>query len=75
MATHEDLKTGYRDWRVRMEIDGKAVESAGWEPFYLDLILSKTPIVPEGDGAIPVEPVQAPRAGEGDENDEGDGGK
>jgi hypothetical protein len=57
VATAEELKTPGHEWHVRMEVEGKAVETTAWEPLYLDLVFSKTPIVPEGDGAAPMEPV------------------
>lgn len=44
-------------WRVRCTVDGKPLESTGFEPLYLDLLFSKTPIVPEGDGALAIAPV------------------
>ena len=48
-------------WSLKVDVDGKAVESVGFDPLLLDLIFSKTPIVAEGDGALPVEPVQIPQ--------------
>jgi hypothetical protein len=45
-------------WSVRLDVGGKSVESVGFDPLLLELIFSKTPIVPEGDGAKPIEPVQ-----------------
>jgi hypothetical protein len=47
-------------WSVRVDVDGKTAESVGFDPLRLELIFSKTPIVPEGDGALPIEPVQIP---------------
>ncbi len=44
--------------RLKVAVDGSPVLSTGTEPFWLDLILSKTPIVPEGDGAKPMEKIQ-----------------
>lgn len=52
----EQLKTS-PDWRVRVELEGRPVETTGTDPLYVDLIFSKTPIIPEGDGALPLEPV------------------
>ena len=43
-----------------MDVDGKPVESVGFQPLYLDLIFSKTPIVVQGDGALPVLPPELP---------------
>lgn len=45
------------DWRVRVVIDGQPVETTGFDPLYVDLIFSKTPIVPEGDGALPLKAI------------------
>jgi hypothetical protein len=60
VVRHEELENrrgfGARV-RVRATVDGRAVESTGSEPLYLDLLFSKTPIVPEGDGAKPIEPI------------------
>lgn len=61
------LKTS-PEWRVRVEVDGQPVETTGFDPLYVDLILSKTPIVPEGDGALPIEPVPAEPAPEAPAN-------
>jgi hypothetical protein len=57
-VTHEALGKG--DWRVQVVVDGTPRRTSGFEPFYLDLVLSKTPIVPEGDGARPLEPIVLP---------------
>ena len=38
-------------------IDGQPVETTGFDPLYVDLIFSKTPIVPEGDGALPLKAI------------------
>ena len=69
------LKTS-PDWLVRVMIDGQPVETTGTDPLYVDLILSKTPIVPEGDGALPIEPLpaDAPEPGS-DPKDAPPGGK
>ena len=45
------------DWRVRVDVDGTTMETTGFDPLYVDLILSKSPIVPEGDGALPIEAI------------------
>ncbi len=55
-ATDPAIKTAL-GWRVRCTVDGKPVESTGFEPLYLDLLFSKTPIVPEGDGALAIAPI------------------
>jgi hypothetical protein len=47
-------------WSLKVDLGGKTVESVGFDPLLLELVFSKTPIVPEGDGALPVEPVQIP---------------
>lgn len=52
----EAIKTS-PEWRVRADVEGKPVETTGFDPLYVDLVLSKTPIVPEGDGALPIEPI------------------
>lgn len=56
-VVHPSMAKG--DWRVRLGRGEAAVESTGYEPLYVDLILSKTPIVPQGDGAKDV-PVDLP---------------
>lgn len=56
IVRHDAIKTS-PDWSVRVLVDGRPVETTGFEPLYLDLIFSKTPIVPEGDGARPLEPI------------------
>jgi hypothetical protein len=58
IAKDDGLKTS-PEWRVEVEVDGAPVETSGFEPLYVDLILSKEPIVPEGDGAAPLEPIPA----------------
>ncbi len=55
-ATDPAVKTSIA-WRVRCPVDGKPFVSTGFEPLYLDLVLSKTPIVPEGDGALAIAPI------------------
>ena len=47
-------------WSLKVDVAGKTVESLGFDPLLLELIFSKTPIVPEGDGALPIEPVLIP---------------
>lgn len=56
-VVHPSMAKG--DWRVRLGTGAAAVESTGYEPLYVDLIFSKTPIVPQGDGAKDV-PVELP---------------
>lgn len=48
-VSHPSMAKG--DWRVRVGTGEAAVESKGYEPLWVDLIFSKTPIVPSGDGA------------------------
>jgi hypothetical protein len=73
---HEELQNrrGFgAQVKLRVTIDGKPRVSTGAEPLYLDLILSKTPIVPEGDGAKPVERIEmegAPVKGTGSRADD-----
>jgi hypothetical protein len=57
-VTHDGLRTA-PEWqvKVRLEAGGAWWHSASVEPLFLDLIFSKTPIQPEGDGARPLEPV------------------
>lgn len=55
-ATDPAIKTALA-WRVRCTVDGKPLESTGFEPLYLELLLSKTPIVPQGDGALAIAPI------------------
>ena len=45
------------EWHLRVDVEGKPLETTGLAPLYIDLVFSKTPIVPEGDGAIPLEPI------------------
>jgi hypothetical protein len=52
----EAIKTS-PDWRVRADLEGRPLETTGFDPLYVDLVFSKTPIVPEGDGALPLEPI------------------
>ena len=56
----EALRSGVA-WRVRAKVGERDLDSQGFEPMYLDLVFSKTPIVPEGDGAKPLEPVELPK--------------
>jgi hypothetical protein len=55
-ARDEALSKG-AEWKIRAKVDGATVTTTGVDPLYLDLVFSKTPIVPEGDGAKPV-PVE-----------------
>jgi hypothetical protein len=55
-----DEALGKGDWHVRAVVEDRPRRTVGFEPFYLDLVLSKTPIVPEGDGAKPLEPISLP---------------
>jgi hypothetical protein len=49
-------------WSIEADVGGTAVavgpEAA--EPFWMDLVFSRAPIVPEGDGAIPLAPIEVP---------------
>jgi hypothetical protein len=56
-VTHPSMAKG--DWRVRLGRGETAVESTAYAPLYVDLIFSKTPIVPQGDGTKDV-PVDLP---------------
>jgi hypothetical protein len=61
VVRHEELQNRRsfgRQVTIRAKVDGRTVVSTGTEPLYLDLILSKTPIVPVGDGAKPLERIE-----------------
>jgi len=55
-----DEALGKGEWRVSAVVDGEARRTVGFEPFYMDLVLSKAPIVPEGEGAKPLEAIVLP---------------
>ena len=55
---HDALAKG--EWRVRVDVDGKGVESVAFQPLYLDLVFSKTPLEVQGDGALPMAPPELP---------------
>lgn len=57
-VVHAALAKG--EWKVRVETPDGPTESTGFEPLYVDLLFSKTPIEPEGDGAAPMAPIVLP---------------
>jgi hypothetical protein len=59
-ATAPELKGRLVEWKLRAKVGDASYEGGGFDPLYVDLVLSKTPIVPEGDGALPVLPIETP---------------